>query len=349
MGDLILVGAAAFAASLLLSAAMLRYARSRALLDVPTARSSHTRPTPRGGGLGMVLVVLAAVFLLMAAGRLPTPTGIALLGGGALVAAIGWLDDLKSISAAARLAAHSVAALWAVAWLGGMPTLTVGIEAVRLDAAGGVLAVLGVVWATNLYNFMDGIDGLAAGEAASVGLVGAMLLAPRQPALAAVAATVMGAAAGFLPWNWQPARIFMGDVGSGFLGFTLASLAVASEKAGAVPALVWLLLLGIFFADATITLIRRMVRRERWYAAHRGHAYQRATQAGWSHGRVTTAVLALNAVLAGLAWVGLVRPRLLPALLLLAGALLGGIYVLVERQRPMSRESPPRSMEKPVP
>jgi Fuc2NAc and GlcNAc transferase len=349
MGDLVLVAVVSFATSLLLSAVVLRYTRSRALLDVPTARSSHTRPTPRGGGLGMVLVVLAAVTLLMATDHLPGRTGIALLGGGTLVAAIGWLDDLEDISAAARLAAHSVAALWAVTWLGGMPTLTVGSEAVRLGAAGGVLAVVGVVWATNLYNFMDGIDGLAAGEAASVGLVGAMLLAPRQPALAAVAACVTGAAAGFLPWNWQPARVFMGDVGSGFLGFVIAALAVASENAGAVPALAWLLLLGIFFADATITLIRRMARRERWYAAHRGHAYQRATQAGWSHARVTSAVIVLNGVLAGLAWLGLRRPQLLPSLLLLAGALVAGIYLLVERWRPMARESPAGSMEKPVP
>ncbi|HEX2218042.1 MAG TPA: glycosyltransferase family 4 protein [Gemmatimonadales bacterium] len=338
----------AFAASLLLSAAVLRYARSRALLDVPTTRSSHTRPTPRGGGLGMVLVVLGGVALLTTTGRLAVPTGIALLGGGTIVAAIGWLDDLKDISAAARLAAHAVAALWAVVWLGGLPSLTVGTEAVRMGAAGGVLAVLGVVWATNLYNFMDGIDGLAAGEAASVGLVGAMLLASRHPGLAAVAAIVMGAAAGFLPWNWQPARIFMGDVGSGFLGFVLAALAVASENTDAVPALVWLLLLGIFFADATITLVRRMARRERWYAAHRGHAYQRATQAGGSHARVTSAVLVLNGGLAGLAWLGLERPQLLPSLLLLAAALLTGLYLLVERWRPMPRESPAGSMEKPV-
>jgi Fuc2NAc and GlcNAc transferase len=335
---LITTGTAAFVATLLLSAAALRYARSRALLDLPTERSSHTQPTPRGGGLGIVVVVLAGVALLVASERLPAPTGVALLGGGMLVALAGWLDDLRGLPAATRLIAHLAAALWAVAWLGGLPALAVGTETVRLGPAGAVLAVLGIVWAINLYNFMDGIDGLAASEAASVGTLAAVFLAPRDPALAAVAVIVAAAAAGFLPWNWQRARVFMGDVGSGFLGFILAALALASENAAAVPALVWLLLLGVFFVDATITLVRRMVRRERWYAAHRGHAYQRATQSGWSHAQVTGAVLGLNGGLALLGWVSLRRPELLPASVLGAAVALAGIYLLVERRRPMPRD-----------
>ena len=342
------LGAAAFLASLLLSRAVLHYARSRGVLDLPGERSSHTRPTPRGGGLGMVAVVLGGVALLAATGRLPAPAGIALLGGGALVALVGWRDDVRRLSAPARLAAHFAAAVWAVAWLGGLPSLVVGAEAVRLGPAGVVLAVLAIVWAINLYNFMDGIDGLAAGEAVIVGLLAAAFLGSRNPALAAVAVTTAGAAAGFLPWNWQRARMFMGDVGSGFLGFVLAALALASENAGALPALVWLLLLGVFFADATITLIRRVVRRERWYAAHRGHAYQRATQAGWSHAQVTSAILLLDGVLGIAAWLCLRRPALLPPMLLLVTLALTGVYLLVERRRPMHRETAGASMEKPV-
>jgi Fuc2NAc and GlcNAc transferase len=348
MGTLVLIGAAAFAASLLLSPAVLRYARFHSLLDVPSERSSHTQPTPRGGGLGIVLVVLSGLAVLTGLGRLDLSTGTAMLGGGALVAVVGWLDDVRGVPAKGRLVAHTAAAVWAVSWLGGMPELTVGTDGFHLGAAGGAAAVLVVVWGINLYNFMDGVDGLAAGEAASVGLAAAGLLAARNPPLAAVAVTVAGAAAGFLPLNWQRARIFMGDVGSGFVGFILATLAVVSENSGAMPALVWLLLVGVFFADATITLVRRMLRRERWYAPHRVHAYQRAVQGGWSHARVASFVLVLNGGLALLAWLCVRQPELVPRMLLVTGAGLGSIYLAVERWRPMPPECGTASMEKPI-
>jgi Fuc2NAc and GlcNAc transferase len=335
MNSLVVTGSIAFLASLVLSAAVLRYVRARGVLDVPGERSSHTVPTPRGGGLAIVAVVLGGVATLLATGHLPMPLGVALLGGGPIIAVIGWIDDLRGTSARLRLAVHTVAAIWAAAWLGGLPSLVVGGDAAQLGRGGMVLAVLGIVWATNLYNFMDGIDGLAAAEAAIVGLAAAALLGRRDASLASVAAIVAGGSIGFLPWNWQRARIFMGDVGSGFLGFVLAVLALASENSGAMPALVWLLLLGVFFADATATLVRRALGRERWYAAHREHAYQRATRAGWSHAQVTTAVLLLDAGLAIPAWLSLRRPERLPSMLLLATLVLGGIYLLIERWRPM--------------
>ena len=348
MNTLAVVGLAAFAASLLLSSAVLRYVRARGVLDLPGVRSSHTRPTPRGGGLGLVTVVLGGIALLVQAERLPLATGVALLGGGALVALVGWRDDVRGLPASLRLLAHFAAALWAVGWLGGLPDLSTGAGTVRLGAAGVVLAVPAVVWAINLYKLMYGNDGFAAGEAAAVGLLAAALLADRSPSLAAGSLLVAGAAAGFLPWNWQRARIFMGDVGSGFLGFVLAALALGSENAGAMPALVWLLLLGVFFVDATATLIRRILRRERWYAAHRGHAYQRATQAGWSHAQVTACVLLLDGGLGLAAWLCLRRPDLLPPVLLLVTLGLMGVYLLVERRRPMLRQAAGSSMGKPL-
>jgi Fuc2NAc and GlcNAc transferase len=348
MSTLLVSGFIAFAASLLLSAVVLRYVRARGVLDVPGERSSHAVPTPRGGGLAIVAVVLGGVAVLFATGRLSLPLGMALLVGGALVASIGWIDDLRGVSARLRLAVHTLAAIWAVAWLGGLPSLVVGSDAVRLGAAGVVLAGLAIVWAINLYNFMDGIDGLAAAEAAVVALAAAAFLARRDASLAAVAAIVAGAAIGFLPWNWQRARIFMGDVGSGFLGFVLATLALASENGGAMPALAWLLLLGVFFTDATVTLVRRALRRERWYAAHREHAYQRATRAGWSHGQVTSAVVLLDLGLAIPTWLSIRRPELLLPMLLLATLALVGVYFLVERRRPMLPQSPGGEMEKPA-
>jgi glycosyltransferase WbpL len=334
-GVALLVGLTAFLASLGLSKLARRYALARALIDVPNERSSHSMPTPKGGGIAIAVVVLTGLALLAVLGQVGARPAIALGGGGALVAAVGWLDDHHGLSAGVRLTVHVAAAAWAVAWLHGMPDLALGQAGVHLGLGGALLAVLAVVWATNLYNFMDGIDGLAAAEAVVVGVVGWLLLAARATPLALVALLMAAAAAGFLVWNWPPARLFMGDVGSGFLGFMFGGLAVATENARALPALLWLVLLGPFFVDATITLLRRMARGERWHAAHRTHGYQRAVQAGWSHRRVTSVVVALSGVLGVAVAVTIGRPGLQVPLLLAAGGALGGLYLAVERRRPM--------------
>lgn len=332
---------AAFVTSLLLTGLVRRYALSRSLIDRPNERSSHSIPTPRGGGLAIVVVVLGGVAALAFAEMLPAVTAIALGGGGTLVAAVGFVDDRRGVPAQVRIGVHLLAAGWAVWWLGGMNELTIGAFRVHVGWAGSFLALATIVWATNFYNFMDGIDGLAAGEATSAGLGAALLLGGSGSPLASVTLLTAAAAAGFLGWNWPPARIFMGDVGSGFLGFLFAALALASENARELPALVWLILLGAFFADATITLVRRMVRGERWYAAHRTHAYQRAVQAGWPHRRVTLLVLLVNAALGVMAWGAVREPRWLPLHLTSACIMLGVLYWLVERHRPMP--TPPAS------
>ena len=326
--------AAAAAASWALTALVRRYALAR-LMDLPNARSSHTIPTPRGGGLAIAVVALGGIALLGAFGVLPWRIAAALAGGGALVAGIGWVDDHQHVVAPARAAVHFLAAGWALWCLGGLPELRLGPVALPLGIAGTVLGVLGIVWVVNLYNFMDGIDGIAGGEALSAGLFGGLLLlAAGNAPLAAASFLVAAAAAGFLAWNWPPAKIFMGDVGSGMLGYLFAVLAVASERAGAVPLVAWMILLGVFVVDATVTLLRRAARGEKWYDSHRSHAYQRAVQAGWSHGRVSGLVLAVNVVLAGLAAWGWMQPRLLPAAVALGAVLLAVLYLAVERARP---------------
>jgi Fuc2NAc and GlcNAc transferase len=332
----LIVGTGAFLASAGAAGLVRRYALARSLLDFPNERSSHSVPTPRGGGLAIVVVVLLGVLLLALDGRLDSRVALALGGGGGLVAAVGWLDDRRGVPAAIRLAVQAAAAVWAVVWLRGMPQLTIGTGSVHLGPGGALLAGLAVVWATNLYNFMDGIDGLAAAEAVTVGSAGALLLAGREPSLAIIAILTAAAAAGFLLWNWPPARLFMGDVGSGFLGFLFGALAVASENAHALPALVWLVLLGPFFVDATVTLIRRMVRGERWLSAHRSHAYQRAVQAGWSHGRVTGVVVWLSVALGVLGSLAARAPALIGPVLAVTFGGLGTLYLLMERRRPMA-------------
>lgn len=293
-------------ASLVLTGLVRAYALRRALLDIPNERSSHTVPTPRGGGLAFTGVFLLTVALLGVWSLLDGAVAAALVGGGLAVAAVGWVDDHRPVPAAWRALVHAAAAGWALFWLGGLPVLQAGGGRIVLGEWGTVLALLGIVWLTNLYNFMDGIDGLAGVEAVTTGGGAALLLwAAGQWGLALASAVVAASALGFLVWNWPPARIFMGDVGSGLLGYTFAVLAVAGEHSGGLPIFVWVILLAVFVGDATYTLFKRIANGERWYTAHRGHAYQRAVQVGMAHRKVTLTVLVLNVLvllpLAGLA------------------------------------------------
>lgn len=330
-----------FPLGVLLTALVRRYALHAGVLDVPNARSSHTQVTPRGGGLSIAVLFLAGVALLTWSGEVDWRPGVALLGGGLLIAAVGWGDDRHPLPVVVRAAAHLVAAAWALAWLGGLPSVSIGWGRLPLGPLGWVLGVLGIAWMTNLYNFMDGVDGLAGGEAVSVGaLAGLLELAAGFPGLAALSWLLASASAGFLWWNWPPARIFMGDVSSGLLGFAFAVLGVASERAGAIPLFVWLILLGVFVVDATVTLLRRVARGEPWHEAHRTHAYQLAVQAGFSHRRVTLTVLGLNLGLGVLAGAAVRWPRLLPAVALAAGA--GLLWLQVRTVRRFTPAGAPR-------
>jgi Fuc2NAc and GlcNAc transferase len=316
-----------------------RYARARAILDVPNERSSHRVPTPRGGGLAIALAALSGIMAGAALGWVPVRLMAALVGGGAAIVWIGWLDDRRHVSARARIAVQVVAALWALAWTGVPDTLSFGRAAIHPGPAGPVLAVLGIVWLTNLFNFMDGIDGMAGGEAAAVGAIGGgLLLGAGRPELALVSLLIAAAALGFLYWNWSPASIFMGDAGSGFLGFEFAVLALQSERAAAVPLWAWVMLLGAFIFDATLTLLRRVAGGEVWHAAHRRHAYQRAVTAGRSHAAVSGAALGLTAALGLLTAAG-VRSEAPAAYLVIGVAGLTAVYLVVEYWEPMRTPS----------
>jgi Fuc2NAc and GlcNAc transferase len=252
------------------------------------------------------------------------------------VAGIGWLDDRHSLRAPWRAAAHLCAAAWAIYWIGGVgptPLDRLGSIAAPLEVA---VAVLAIAWMTNLYNFMDGIDGLAAVEAIFVGGIGAIiLLSGGAPGLAIVSAVVAGSAVGFLVWNHMPARIFMGDVGSGFLGFIFATIALSTHVATVIPVAVWILLLLAFLVDATITLLRRVLRGETWHLAHRLHAYQRLAQSGMSHAQVVGWVSILDALLAALALVVFRWPDLAWQSTLLGILLTFVCYCAVERRLAM--------------
>jgi len=338
IAQLVFIIAAAILSWLLASRVRL-YALDR-LLDIPNERSSHSRPTPRGGGLAIAVTALGGIIIAAMLGWIDWNLAIALSGGGAMIATVGWVDDHRDLPALTRFAVQFLSAGWAMFWLGGLPSLSVGVLSVQMGLVGTVLGIIGIVWAINLYNFVDGIDGLAAGEAISTGVIGGLiLLAMGQVGLAMVSFLIAAASAGFLPLNWAPAKLFMGDVGSGMLGYLFAVLAIASENAGAVPLLIWVLLLGAFVFDATVTLCRRIAHGERWYHAHHSHAYQRMVQAGRSHAQVSSTILIINLALAVLAIVAWLRPTFFLIAIGAGAVLLSIIYLSVERIRPMHAQS----------
>lgn len=297
-----------------------RWALRSGLLDVPNARSAHSSPIPRGGGIAVVLSVSLVLGFLALQRALDPEFFLAVGAGGFAVAIVGYVDDRHQLSPLVRLAVHTAAAIWAVWWLGGLSAVQFGERVVDLGWFGDVLGVVGIVWALNLFNFMDGIDGIAATEAGFVCLAGALLAGSVGALDQSLAAAVVGAGAlGFLVWNWPPARIFMGDVGSGYLGYVIGVFAVAQSHAHPASLWVWLILGGVFVVDATITFLRRLARGERVYEAHRTHAYQWLARRWRSHAHVTLSVVAVNVFwLLPCAWLATIYPQA-AGWLLLAG------------------------------
>lgn len=317
--------------SITLTGLLRRYGQTR-LLDQPNHRSSHHIPTPRGGGMAIVSAFLLAAPWLVAsmpnAHPLPVPVAdLALIWLAALlVALIGFIDDHHSLAPKPRLIVQSLAAAMVVSAVNGLPALTLFGWQLELAWVGYLLAWLGVIWFINLYNFMDGIDGLAAGQAVTVCLAMALIhyidglagldglaaldgvngpaglaardgvngLAGSQWSSTALVLLLAAAAAGFLCWNFPPARIFMGDGGSGFLGIMLASLMLLDAKQQPAYLWAWLVMLGVFVVDATWTLLNRYRRHCRLSDAHRTHAYQYAARRCGSHRTVTLTVLLIN-------------------------------------------------------
>ncbi|MEQ5837408.1 glycosyltransferase family 4 protein [Marinobacter sp. NFXS9] len=273
--------------------AVLKYAISRQLMDIPNARSSHEVPTPRGGGLAVVVGV--TMVLLVEQSSLGGAVATAFLGGGGLVAALGWFDDHDHVGASWRLLGHVLAAAWILAWLGGAPALRLAWVGWLPYWAWQVIAVLYLVWLLNLYNFMDGIDGLAGAETVTLGIFGGLLCwLTVDVQLAVIPFLLAAAAAGFLVWNWPPARIFMGDAGSGYIGIVIGGFTIYVGKLDERLFWGWLILIGVFVVDATYTLVQRLLRGERVYEAHRSHAYQVASRQLASHRAVTISVVAIN-------------------------------------------------------
>jgi Fuc2NAc and GlcNAc transferase len=304
-----------FLVSALITAGVRMVLVRRGLLDFPNSRSSHSVPVPRGGGVGIVVVFLSSVVWILSRNLIPARLAWALVGGGLAIAIVGFLDDHFELPPWPRLAVHTLAAGWALWCLGAMRPLQPGNSGFILTWVARAAALGALVWLTNLFNFMDGIDGLAGMEVVLVSVFGAVLMIQDGlPDYSRLSWSLAAASLGFLVWNWPPAKIFMGDVGSGFLGFTLGTLALFSSRSKPELLWPWLILLAAFLVDATVTLLRRTISRARWYDAHCSHAYQHAAQSCTSHAKVTLAVTAINVGwLLPLAWAAYRFPQAAPA------------------------------------
>jgi Fuc2NAc and GlcNAc transferase len=296
-------------------------ALARQVVDVPNERSSHSVPTPRGGGVAIVVSFSLGVVGHRIGSDLSIdwPALAALLLSGLIVAAIGYIDDVRGVPSRMRLAVHVVSAGVFLVGLGGIPLVPVLGHEFDLLWLGPCLAMVFIVGSLNFFNFMDGIDGIASLQAITVSLGGALCwwLATGNDHWI-VPVLLAACTAGFLVWNFPPARIFMGDSGSGFLGMALGGMALWAGHDHPPLFWAWFTLMGVFIVDPWVTLVRRMRRGGRFDEAHRSHAYQYAARRFGAHRPVSLAVAAINIV-----W-------LLPlALLISTGALDGVVGVLI--------------------
>ena len=305
-----MLGILALAASYFGVAAIQRVAERCQLLDIPNERSSHTRPTPRGGGLAIVAVVLGGLWVYTA--LCPGISWLALviftLGAVSIACISGW-DDLRSLPVWIRFTAHGLAAILVILAFGYWHAVSwPGLGVFSLGLFGGVLLTfLWIVGLTNAYNFMDGIDGIAGGQALVAGLGWAILgWIGGQPFVSIMGLLIAAANLGFLGHNWPPARIFMGDVGSAFLGFSFAALTVLAAQSNPVFVLAGIALVWPFVFDAVLTFAGRLYRGEKIWTAHRSHLYQRLVISGLSHSQVSGLYIGL--AMLGLIWaIALVR------------------------------------------
>jgi Fuc2NAc and GlcNAc transferase len=290
------VVAVTFTSSAILVGVVRTYALKKNIVDLPNARSSHVAPTPRAGGIGIVLSFLASLVALCFCRIIDARTAAILIVAGCAIAGVGYLDDRRQLAAKSRFTVHVAAAAFVVAMLGGIPEAELARWGFGNSWIESAFAVLVLAWGTNLFNFMDGIDGIAASEAIFMSTVVAYLswLDGGDFGITVALFCLAAATLGCLVWNWPPARIFMGDVGSGFLGFMVTALAIVACQRGSIPIEVLPILGGVFLVDATVTLLRRLMRGDRWLEAHRMHAYQHLARRWQKHRPVTLLVIAIN-------------------------------------------------------
>ena len=271
------------------------YMIKKSLVASVNERSSHTTPTPHGGGIALCLTWFIGLFYLYFIGEIESSLFYALLFG-LIISIVSFFDDIYELSPKLRLIIQATVAIGGLYFLGGFETFTFGIFDISNPILTNVFAFFMIIWFINLYNFLDGINGYAGSEAVFLALSGFVLFGGNHFLVLGVAVL------GFLYWNWNKAKIFMGDVGSTLLGYNIAIFTIYYANQEATNFWIWIILFALFWFDATLTLIRRKLNKEKLSQAHKKHAYQRLTQSGWSHFKVTNYSIGINLILFGIVY-----------------------------------------------
>ena len=266
------------------------YAIKKSLIAHVNERSSHTTPTPHGGGIAIAITWFIGLIYLYFTNQIESNLFYALLSG-IIISVVSFFDDIFELSAKLRLSVQAIVALIGLYFLGGFDILSFGVFDILNPFITNIFAFFMIIWFINLYNFLDGINGYAGSEAIFLALAGFVLFGGGHFLVLAVAVL------GFLFWNWNKAKIFMGDVGSTLLGYNIAIFTIYYSNQEVNNFWIWIILFGTFWFDATFTLIRRKINGEKLSQAHKKHAYQRLSQSGWSHHKVTNYSIIVNILL----------------------------------------------------
>jgi len=266
------------------------YAIKKSLVAHVNERSSHTVPIPHGGGIAIAITWFIGIIFLYANNEIEINLFYALMTG-VIISVVSYLDDLFELSAKVRLITQSLVALLGLILLGGLDSISLGLFDIDNFIFTNIFAFFMIIWFINLYNFLDGIDGYAGSEAVFLSLAGFLLYGGSHFLILIVAVF------GFLIWNWHKAKIFMGDVGSTLLGYNIAIFTIYYANEDNKNLWIWIILFGIFWFDATLTLYRRKRNGEKLSQAHRKHAYQRLAQSGWKHSKIVIYSIFVNVAL----------------------------------------------------
>ncbi len=316
------------------------WAQRKQILDIPNQRSSHASPTPLGGGLAVVIITLSVVFIHSLTGGGWRYSLVYILAG-IVIAFLGWRDDITPLSARFRITIQSLVALAIILVMGYFQSVTIPLFGeLRLGLVGIPITLLWIVGLTNAYNFMDGIDGIGGGTAFAAAL-GWMLLSrsalPNELAFW-IALSLAASSLGFLGHNWPPARIFMGDVCSTFMGFTFAVLPLMSASSGGDPLMLGTCILWAFIMDAGITFIRRGLKGERVFSAHRTHVYQKLVISGFAHAPISLLYILLTFIGVALALAWTQQLTAAPALIIIGLPLLWVAIALYTARRSHAKQ-----------
>jgi len=284
-----------FIFSFILTYFIKEHAIKNSLVAEINERSSHSVPTPHGGGIAVSLTWFLGLTYLFYTDDIDTSLYYALMTG-IIISVISYFDDLFELSAKVRLAAQTLVTVLGLYFIGGLKEIDLFFFSIENQIITNIFAFFMIVWFINLYNFLDGIDGYAGSEAIFLGIAGFILFGGDH-FLVLIAATL-----GFLVWNWHKAKIFMGDVGSTLLGYNVAVFTLYYANQEPVNLWIWIILFGLFWFDATLTLFRRYRNKEKLSEAHKKHAYQRLNQSGWAHDKVVLLSILVNLVLFSLVY-----------------------------------------------